>query len=125
MKFKSLTPILFTAELEATIGFYTSILGFTLDELNQERGLCNLTKDKVSIMFATPSQHILFDGPKLSGSIYIYTEEIDTLWAKLQDKATIFFPIENFEYGMREFAILDNNGYILQFGKEIEEDDEE
>jgi hypothetical protein len=27
--------------------------------------------------------------------------------------------MEDFEYGMREFAIRDNNGYILQFGQEI------
>lgn len=48
---------------------------------------------------------------------------MDTLWAKLQDKATILYPIEDFEYGMREFAILDNNGYTLQFGKEIKEEE--
>jgi len=34
-------------------------------------------------------------------------------------KQTIVYPIENFYYGMREFAIRDNNGYILQFGQEI------
>jgi hypothetical protein len=27
-----------------------------------------------------------------------------------------YYTIENFEYGMREFAIYDNNGYMLQFG---------
>ena len=122
MKFKALTPVLWTTQLHETIEFYTTILGFTLEELNQERGLCNLTKDKISIMFAVPNQKIPFDGAKFTGSLYIIIEEVDTLWAKLQDKATIFYPIENFEYGMREFAIIDNNGYILQFGKEIEEE---
>ena len=34
-------------------------------------------------------------------------------------KQTIVYPIENFYYVMREFAIRDNNGYILQFGQEI------
>jgi len=38
--------------------------------------------------------------------------------AQKQNK-TIVYPIENFYYGMREFAIRDNNGYILQFGQEI------
>jgi len=28
----------------------------------------------------------------------------------------VVYPIESFDYGMREFAIRDNNGYILQFG---------
>ncbi len=30
------------------------------------------------------------------------------------------YPIENFEYQMREFAIRDVHGYIIQFGQEIE-----
>jgi uncharacterized glyoxalase superfamily protein PhnB len=74
-------------------------------------------------MFSTPNQNTPFDGPKFTGSLYINIEEVDTLWAKLQEKATILYPIEDFEYGMREFAILDNNGYVLQFGKEIEEEE--
>jgi uncharacterized glyoxalase superfamily protein PhnB len=123
MKYKALTPMMWTAELEATIEFYTTILGFNLEELNQERGLCSLTKDKVSIMFAIPNQQTPFDGPKFTGSLYINIEEVDTLWAKLQNKATILYPIEDFEYGMREFAILDNNGYVLQFGKELDEEE--
>ena len=43
------------------------------------------------------------------------------LWEQLQATATICYPLEDFAYGMREFAIYDNNGYILQFGEVIEE----
>ena len=39
--------------------------------------------------------------------------------AKVEDKANIRYGIEDFEYGMREFAIFDSNGYPLQFGQEI------
>jgi hypothetical protein len=27
--------------------------------------------------------------------------------------------MEDFHYGMREFAIFDNNGYLLQFGQPL------
>jgi len=37
---------------------------------------------------------------------------------RLKDKVRVCYPLENFEYGMREFAIYDNNGYLLQFGQE-------
>ena len=37
----------------------------------------------------------------------------------MKDKAEVVYPIEDFDYGMREFAIRDNNGYLLQFGQEI------
>jgi len=38
-------------------------------------------------------------------------------YESLADKARIYYPSENFEYAMREFAIKDCNGYILQFGQ--------
>jgi len=44
---------------------------------------------------------------------------LDSLWEKFRDKVVIVYPVEDFDYGMREFAIRDNNGYILQFGQEI------
>jgi hypothetical protein len=33
----------------------------------------------------------------------------------------VCYGIEDFFYGMREFAIYDNNGYLLQFGQPISE----
>ena len=43
----------------------------------------------------------------------------EQIWERLKDKTNVCYPIETFEYGMREFAIYDNNGYLLQFGQEI------
>jgi len=34
-----------------------------------------------------------------------------------EEETRVCYPIENFAYGMREFAIYDNNGYLLQFGE--------
>ena len=31
------------------------------------------------------------------------------LWRRLKDKAAVVYPHEDFDYGMREFAIRDNN----------------
>ena len=37
----------------------------------------------------------------------------------VKDHAQVCYPIEDFHYGMREFAIFDNNGYLLQFGQPV------
>jgi hypothetical protein len=37
-----------------------------------------------------------------------------------EGQSPVVYPIEDFSYGMREFAIRDNSGYILQFGKPTE-----
>jgi hypothetical protein len=41
---------------------------------------------------------------------------VAALWAEVKDVAKIAYPLEVFDYGMSEFAIYDNNGYMLQFG---------
>ena len=40
-------------------------------------------------------------------------------WQRVRERARVCYPLEDFDYGMREFAIYDNNGYLLQFGEPI------
>jgi len=40
------------------------------------------------------------------------------LWKRLKDRCKIEYPIEDFEYGVREFAIRDNSGYLLELRQE-------
>lgn len=120
MKLTSLRPMLWTAQLKETCDFYTNTLGFTLGEYNEDWGWASLQRDGVDIMLARPTEHTAFDQPKFTGSFYFNTDDVNTLWDSLKDKVNVFYPMEDFEYGMREFAILDNNGYILQFGQDLE-----
>lgn len=119
MKFNALRPMLWTNKLQETVDFYTKTLGFTCAEFNKDWGWASLYKDEVEIMLALPNEHMSFEKPVFTGSFYIDTNKVDDLWNDLKDKAKVCYPLENFEHGMREFAIYDNNGYILQFGEEI------
>jgi uncharacterized glyoxalase superfamily protein PhnB len=119
MKFEELRPILRTEKLDETIDFYTKMLDFICDERNDDWGWASLHRDAVVIMLAKPNAHEGFAKPAFTGSLYISINDVDAFWEKLKDKANICYPIENFEWGMREFAIYDNNGYILQFGQDI------
>ncbi|MFI5153290.1 MAG: VOC family protein [Chitinophagales bacterium] len=108
-------------EIKETIAYYTSILGFTCGTFNEEWGWVAFHRDGVEFMVAYPNEHIAFDKPNFTGSFYINTDNVDALWIELREKANIYYLPEDFEYGMREFAVLDNNGYIIQFGQDIEE----
>jgi len=122
MKLTNLSPMLETNDIKATIKFYTETLGFTLRGKFKHEGIttwCDLVKDEVAIMFRLPNQHMNYGKILLSGSIYINTEDVDALWNLLKDKCEVVYPVENFEYGMREFAIKDNNGYVLNFGESV------
>lgn len=76
-------------------------------------------------MISLPNEHLRFEKSLFTGSFYFRATDVDALGESLRDKVTIAYPIENFDYGMREFAIRDMNGYILQFGKEIPESENE
>ena len=118
MKLQELTPLLRTADLKGSIEFYTTVLGFECDGSSEEYGWASVRRDNVAIMFALPNEHEPFTGPAFTGSFYINPDDVDALWERVKDKARVCYPIEDFDYGMREFAIYDNNGYLLQFGHE-------
>ncbi len=122
MKLQALRPILRTNRFNETISFYVDVLNFTLVARNDEWSWASLQKDAVEIMIAQPNEHIPFEQPAFTGSFYFTTNNVDELWAKLKDIATICYEPETFEWGMREFAVYDNNGYLLQFGQEINAD---
>ncbi|MBS1610029.1 MAG: VOC family protein [Bacteroidetes bacterium] len=117
MKLTSLSPMLQVDYLQKTIDYYVTVLGFTSDAHEPGWGWASLIKDEINIMLALPNQHIPYHHPLLTGSIYLRTDDVDAWWSKLKNNSEIVYPIEDFEYGLREFAIKDCNGYILQFGQ--------
>ena len=119
MKLNCLTPMLWTENLRETVDFYTSVLGFECVEFNEEWGWSAMAHDEVDLMFARPNAHTPFEKSNFRGSFYFYPDDVDEIWNELKEKAKVAYEIENFEHGMREFAIYDNNGYLLQFGNEI------
>ncbi len=113
--------MLWTIDLQETIYFYTELLGFSCNEHNEDWSYASLHKDQVEIIIVKPNEQTPFDNPTFTGSLYLNTDDINGLWESLKDITAICQPIDDFEWGMREFAIYDNNGYILQFGQKIAE----
>ncbi|MGL2965997.1 VOC family protein [Flavobacterium sp. XGLA_31] len=119
MKFQPIIPIIWTEQVQETIEFYSNILGFTCGERNDDWGWAALHKDDCELMIAKPNAHTSFKQPTFTGSFYIKTDDVETLWQELKTKTKIGYELETFEWGMKEFAIYDNNGYMLQFGQDI------
>lgn len=109
--------MLTVSNMDDTILFYRNLLGFEC--VSRLESWAALRKDGVEVMISLPNDHEPFEKPALTGSLYFNTVDVDELWDQIKDKASVVYPLESFYYGMREFAIRDNNGYILQFGQEI------
>jgi len=120
MKLIDLRPMMWVDDVEATINYYKTILGFTESYFENDWQWGWVRRDGLEIMFAKPNEHIPYDGANFTGSFYFNVDNADEWYERLAGKASIYYPIENFEYAMREFAIKDCNGYLLQFGQELQ-----
>jgi uncharacterized glyoxalase superfamily protein PhnB len=117
MTLMRVSPMLTVVALEPAIEFYRDVLGFKC--LAADNGWACMNLDGVEIMFALPNQHLPFSAPVMTGSLYFKSDDVETIWSRLKDQCEVVYPLEDFAYGMCEFAIRDNSGYLLQFGQEI------
>ncbi len=123
-KLRGLAPILETVDLEASVEYYKSVLSFECGGMWPEEGRpcwASMRRGNAEIMLSSRNPRTKAAAPTLTGSIYLYPESVDQAWEELKDKAEVSYEIETFEYGMREFGILDCNGYLLQYGQGVEE----
>ena len=121
VNFQRITPMIRTNDFEETLDFYTNRLDFSVESVSEQDGWASIARDAVRLMIAKPNDHFPFQAPSFTGSFYFYVDDVASLWRDLKDTQEVLYPMEDFEYGMREFAIYDNNGYLLQFGQPLPE----
>lgn len=119
MKPTRLTPMIYTAEVQTTVEFYEKTLGFKCMDNVPEWGWARVQLNGADLMISAPNDHMPFDKPVFTGSFYFNISDVDKLWEQICSKVKVSYPIADFDYGMREFGCYDNNGYLLQFGQEI------
>lgn len=119
MTFTALTPMLRSADLATALAFYTEMLGFRRDGGTLATGWVSLRHGPLALMLAV--QQTAADAPaaNLACTLYFRTDEVDAWWQRLQPHGRIVYPLEDFAYGMREFAIRDPDGHVLQFGQAL------
>jgi hypothetical protein len=106
--------------MRRTLDFYVQVLGFTQTgyypiESNPIR--TEVRRDGVAIIFFSESIHGLGDNPAQTGLLYVFPESVDRLAAELQGKVPFLWGPEETEFGVREFAIRDPNGYVIAFAE--------
>ncbi|CEJ68815.1 Glyoxalase-like domain protein [Chryseobacterium oranimense G311] len=87
---------------------------------NDDWQWASIRKDDIQIMLSQPNAYEKKEGIGFTGSFYFNVDNVDDLWEDLKTKAKICYEIETFDWDMREFAVYDNNGYILQFGQPVD-----
>ncbi|WP_338378809.1 VOC family protein [uncultured Flavobacterium sp.] len=140
MKANKLTPNFEVKDIRKTVEFYQTALGFSLvmavpetqDGIEQsltdrkEYVYALVSKDSVEMMFQRTDSFkedvSLAKELSMGASVSFYMEidGIDSFYEQIKDKGLNPTELKTAWYGMREFYLKDNNGYILGFAEKSE-----
>lgn len=127
----SITPFFIVDDLDATIRFYETQLGFEVRYKGGGDGKASdfwafVGRDRVMIMFKAIASDI---HPQPNHSrhewarwdAYINVDDPDVLYAEFAGRSVKFHQeLADTSDGLRAFELVDNNGYLLCFGRPIE-----
>lgn len=118
-QFIGVGPVIPVPDVEATVSYYCHQLGFTRDYvMGDPPDHGSVTRGQVGIQFALPPAP--FNAPDYPGWFYLFTENISALAKEYEDRGLLFSqPLGTRDHGMREFEIIDLNGFRLRFGQYV------
>lgn len=128
MNFNKITPNLVVADMEASLGFYRDVLGFTISQSVPENApfiFAWMKKDGAELFLnqqqkPQPGHPDPLAGRPLGGtlSMYMPMKGIEDLLKRVEQHGIkIAIPLHKEFYGMKEFAVLDPDGYLLIFAE--------
>lgn len=112
-----LVPALLVRNMGETLAFYQK-LGFQLTGCHPTHAApswAEVKRDSVALQFHTDPPGGTPPEPVCSGTFYIYPESVAALAEELRGKVGFAWGPEVMEYGMREFAVQDPDGYFIAF----------
>ncbi len=125
-QFTSLSPNLMVDNVNETLDFYVSVLGFNKIVTVPETGKLDwamVQSGSIAFMFQE-KENIKAEYPQLKEfenggglTFYINVMNVHELFENLKGKVKIAKEMHTTFYGATDFAIEDNNGYILTFSQ--------
>ena len=119
-KLTAITPQFLVLDLQESCAFYVEQLGFRVAFIHGDF-YAGVERDGITIHLK------LSDAPDLSREAkqrdghldaYIAVDDVAALEAEYRSRGVLFAePLETKPWGMREFVVWDNSGYILYFGQ--------
>ena len=113
-----LVPALLVRDMKETLAFYKT-LGFRLTGCFPmgDPTWAEVTRDSVTFQFHTEPPMGTPASPVCSGTFYVYPESVDGLAEEYRGKVKFAWGPEVMDYGMKEFAVQDPDGYFIAFAE--------
>ena len=113
-------PCLLVADMRQSLEFYIEKLGFTQTgyfPIESAPVRTEVRRDDVAIILFTESLYAVGDSPAFTGALYIFPESVDRLANELRGNVKLEWEPHDTDFGTREFAVRDPNGYLLIFAE--------
>ena len=111
ISFGHCTPILRVENLDASVAYYTGVLGFTVDWSDRIFG--QVTRGDTHLMLSQGDQG------HAGTWAYVGVSDADALLAEIAPRGAIVrHPPTNYPCGARELHVSDPDGNVLRFGSE-------
>lgn len=123
MRLTQVTPFVPCTSLEKQVAFYRDVLGFEVGFLI-EGIYAFLKRDDTAVRLVKVGDDVDLHHPERQNSFYIDVQDIDALWAKLQQRLAelpedrVRAPF-NQDYGQREFHVADEDRTLIFFGEAV------
>jgi len=123
--YTNMTTNLMVENVDESVAFYRDILGFSVvASVPGDSGSLQfaiLLKDNLNLMLQEKhnliGEYPILDTPEVhpSTTLYITVDNFNDLYRELKSKYEILCDVHETFYGSKEFAIVDNSGYVLTF----------
>ena len=113
-RFVSATPVLASLDIERSVGFYCSRLGF--ESVHVQQGIYGIvSRGAVQLHFWACSERHIAENT----SCRVRVEGIDSLFAQCQAFGIVHpnASLQNQPWGTREFGVLDPDGNLVTFAE--------
>ena len=123
--FIDLVPMLMCADVQASIRFYTDVLGFEVTGRDDDVGVSGfaaLANGRARLMLASPGyvpKAPKADGLYTQANYYFYVDDAEGLRQAVLDRGWQATACVKRFYGLLEFEVVDPEGHVLLFGQDL------
>jgi catechol 2,3-dioxygenase-like lactoylglutathione lyase family enzyme len=122
---RAIAPRFLVAHIAPAAAYYRDVLGFTVERLWGEPPCFGMPhRDGMTVMLGEAADPSLIRPNGADGKTwdaYVWVQDADALFAELSARGAriVHPPLYREEYGNREFAVSDLDGYIIAFGQHL------
>ena len=120
MEAERVVPMIHVPDVRATADWYQGIgftVNYTFDDGGEGLSFASLSFGSGEVMFSSGGRPSTRDRREVD--LYVYSDNVDDLYRRLEDRVEVVEGLHDTFYGMREFIIRDLNRFWMTFGQDL------